>query len=133
MNWFMFLLSKNYRKEYKLRKEHEILQQFEQLYTQLELNYHDLNKSLWHPELKIGKYGFTGGWLSRSFYLDVSNKKDMGRIYIGPNLFSSDLAIRWHSCSWDTLYLSTSDKIDRVNLAEAINSLIPGLIKLRYN
>lgn len=87
-------------------------------------------------KFKINHHVFTGGWLSSSFYFDVYKTKNnepvgprLGRLHIGPSVLSND-TYHWRcydgsSCKFGV----NAAPLKREHFAQAINSLVPNLVK----
>lgn len=129
MTWFKRLI---FKLTYKHRvKQSKIIEsQFESIFLQIENMFPQQRDCRTHVEERLGKYSFVGGWLHTQFYFDIfKGTRKLGRIYVGYLIPRFKKRLRWHSINrWDGSRVVQSETFNRLELALAINYVVPGLI-----
>lgn len=131
MNWIKRIISKFTHKR-RLKQLKIIESQFESIFLQIEkiLPLHGRGHS--HVDESLGKhYTFNGSWLHTNFYFDIfKGSQKLGRIYVGYFIDRYEKKVSWHCINrLNDSHLFQSDTFSRLDLARAINAIVPELVE----
>lgn len=129
MNWLKYIISKLTHK-YQIKQNKIIEYQFESIFLNIDNILPQQGNYYGYVKEPLGKYRFSGGWLHSQFYFDISKgDRKLGRIYVGYTIPKFEKKLRWHSINKLGVSLtSKNEAFNRLELALAINHVVPGLI-----